>query len=333
MMDSSCPNTNDQTDCTIMCGHSGPIYGVDIDPADKWIVSCSHDATARLWSSSGHAVMAYCAHTAPVWDIRFAQYTQFMLTGSMDRTARVWDPIHPIPLRVLAGHFADVEAVTWHPNGTAALTCSADTTVRLWDLGDAGKMRRLLTSSIRSAFRCVAASNNGRLCAAGDYSGRVVVWDISTAKELFMFYVAAEPAGDPPIVKPETKKEVKLEKEVEKEKEVKPPPKQAPSFHSTPVTRSATSATAADKQRHLQATTRIVPPIIITSLAFNPDDKLLICSTNDEERAIVMWNVQTGKHVKSYSAAQTSMVSVRPWSSGILLAVGARAGPVTPKPA
>lgn len=47
---------------------------------------------------------------------------------------RLWATDHYQPLRIFAGHLADVNCTKFHPNSNYVATGSADRTVRLWDV-------------------------------------------------------------------------------------------------------------------------------------------------------------------------------------------------------
>lgn len=63
--------------------------------------------------------------------------------------------------------------------GALLATCSADSTVRLWALGGAGRLSALTAVDLRARLRpagarllCLAASPDGQLLAAGGWLGR-----------------------------------------------------------------------------------------------------------------------------------------------------------------
>lgn len=51
-----------------------------------------------------------------------------------DLLARLWATDHYQPLRIFAGHLADVTCTRFHPNCNYVATGSSDRTVRLWDV-------------------------------------------------------------------------------------------------------------------------------------------------------------------------------------------------------
>jgi transcription initiation factor TFIID subunit 5 len=99
-----------------LVGHSGPVYALSFDPlegpadAPRYLLSSSQDGTVRLWSLDTFTnVVVYKGHRDPVWDVDWSPKGVYFATASRDRTARIWCTDRTSPLRILAGHLADVD--------------------------------------------------------------------------------------------------------------------------------------------------------------------------------------------------------------------------------
>jgi WD40 repeat protein len=57
-----------------------------------------------------------------------------LVSSSRDRTVRLWNPANGQVIKVLEGHAAWVQGVTFLAQGTRLASVGADQTVRLWDL-------------------------------------------------------------------------------------------------------------------------------------------------------------------------------------------------------
>lgn len=91
-------------------GHSGPVYSVSFAPERTLLLSCSEDATIRLWSLQiWTCLVVYKGHMLPVWDVKFSPLGYYFASCGNDRTARLWATDHYQPLRIFAGHFSDVD--------------------------------------------------------------------------------------------------------------------------------------------------------------------------------------------------------------------------------
>ncbi|SNX87195.1 related to TAF5 - TFIID and SAGA subunit [Melanopsichium pennsylvanicum] len=154
-----------------LIGHSGPVYGVDFDPvggsasAPRHLLSCSADATARLWSLDTYsALVVYRGHQHPIWDIKWSPIGTYFATASADKTARLWSTERVNPLRMYAGHLSDVDCLTFHSNSLYLATGSSDRSCRLWDV-QRGACVRLFVGH-QSPISCLKVSPDGRYLAS-----------------------------------------------------------------------------------------------------------------------------------------------------------------------
>ncbi|KAL3617649.1 Transcription initiation factor TFIID subunit 5 [Castilleja foliolosa] len=182
---------------TLFRGHSGPIHSATFSPFGDYILSSSSDSTIRLWSTKFNAnLVCYKGHNYPVWDVQFVtlaynsslgiypmQFSpvgHYFASASHDRTARIWSMDRIQPLRVMAGHLADVDCVQWHANCNYIATGSSDKTVRLWDV-QSGECVRIFIGH-RSMILSLAMSPDGRYMASGDEDGKIMMWDLSSGR-------------------------------------------------------------------------------------------------------------------------------------------------------
>ncbi|KAJ2787582.1 Transcription initiation factor TFIID subunit 5 [Coemansia interrupta] len=164
-----------------LVAHSGPVFGLDISYDSRYLVSCSEDKTARLWSLDTYTnVVCYKGHNYPVWDVAFAPQGFYFATASHDRTARLWSCDHIYALRIFAGHLSDVNCVRFHPNSKYVVTGSSDKSVRLWDV-QRGSCVRVFTGHTGSVDT-VAISPDGRIMASAGEDQTVNVWDLGSGR-------------------------------------------------------------------------------------------------------------------------------------------------------
>ncbi|XP_028162683.1 transcription initiation factor TFIID subunit 5 [Ostrinia furnacalis] len=169
----------DRDTCRTLYGHAGPVYKVGFDPFKTLLLSCSEDATVRLWSlQCWTCLVVFRGHQWPVWDVRWSPHGHYFVTSGHDRTARLWATDHHQPLRIFSGHLSDVDCVQFHPNSNYVATGSSDRTVRLWDCST-GFQVRIMTGH-KSTIYSIAFSVCGRWLASGGSGGELMVWDLST---------------------------------------------------------------------------------------------------------------------------------------------------------
>ncbi|KAI8332903.1 WD40-repeat-containing domain protein [Chlamydoabsidia padenii] len=166
-----------------LVGHSNSVYGVSFSPDNKYLISCSADKTARLWSTQTFTnLVIYKGHNYPLWDVEFGPFGFYFATASHDRTARLWSCDQIYPLRVFAGHLSDVDVVKFHPNSKYVVTGSSDRTARMWDV-QTGKTVRVFTGH-RGAIKAVAMSPNGLLMASAGDDNSIMLWDLGTGRKI-----------------------------------------------------------------------------------------------------------------------------------------------------
>ncbi|KAF9535392.1 TFIID and SAGA subunit [Crepidotus variabilis] len=172
-----------------LIGHSGPVYSVDFDPLSgsaappKYILSCSADATTRLWSLDTMTnVVAFRGHENPVWDVKWSPMGIYFATASRDRTARLWSTDRTSCLRVYAGHLSDVDCVQFHPNSLYLATGSSDWTARLWDV-QRGTCLRVFIGH-QGAVSSLAMSPDGKYLASAGEDLAVNLWDLGSGKRI-----------------------------------------------------------------------------------------------------------------------------------------------------
>ncbi|CAJ0759631.1 5909_t:CDS:10 [Entrophospora sp. SA101] len=160
-------------------GHSGPIFGLSFNPDNKYLLSCSEDNTARLWSTDLYTnLVCYRGHNSPIWDIQFSPYGFYFATASNDRTARLWSCDHIYALRIFAGHISDT--VKFHPNSKYIFTGSNDKSIRMWDVSSGSCFR--IFSGHTGGVMCLAVSDDGRLLASSGNDKSIMLWDVGSGK-------------------------------------------------------------------------------------------------------------------------------------------------------
>lgn len=166
-----------------LVGHAGPVYGTSFSPDGKYLLSCSEDRSARLWSMDTYtALVSYKGHSHPVWDVAFSPAGHYFATASHDQTARLWSCDHIYPLRILAGHTSDVDCVTFHPNSTYVLTGSSDKTCRMWDVSKGTPVRIMISHT--APISAVSMSPDGRTFASAADDGVIILWDLGSGKKI-----------------------------------------------------------------------------------------------------------------------------------------------------
>jgi hypothetical protein len=118
----------------LLKGHEDFVVSATFSPDGKWIVTASHDRTARVWNAvTGAEIAVLKGHESQLNSAAFSPDGRRVVTASDDKTARVWDASTGAEIAVLKGHEKGVKFATFSPDGTHVVTASVDHTARVWD--------------------------------------------------------------------------------------------------------------------------------------------------------------------------------------------------------
>ncbi|KAH9888061.1 hypothetical protein C8Q73DRAFT_794488 [Cubamyces lactineus] len=113
--------------------HARRVQAVAYSPNGQRIVSCSEDATIKLWDArTGARLHVLEGHTARVCCVVFSPSGKELLSSSDDLTVKLWDATTGKCLGSWTRHTHDVRSVAWSPDGNYAASGSYDRKVILW---------------------------------------------------------------------------------------------------------------------------------------------------------------------------------------------------------
>ncbi|TMQ33708.1 MAG: hypothetical protein E6K70_11650 [Planctomycetota bacterium] len=116
-------------------GHTRDVTAVVFLPDGQRFLSASLDGTLRLWSVPTGTELLRLEHRGGVHDAAVSpDGRQVLSAGFGDKTIRLWDLVNGSELCHFEGHWAAVLGVAFAPDGSQALSASADGTARLWRL-------------------------------------------------------------------------------------------------------------------------------------------------------------------------------------------------------
>ena len=182
-----------------LVAHDRPVYALAWSSESRYLLSGGGDGCCVLWDADapgrggpgapGAPLCSYAAHVAPCWSVAWcaASGGHVFATGGGDRTARLFATDRADPLRVFAGHWADVSAVCFHANAHYVLSASHDKTCRLWDVRAAGGPGRRCARVLDGAAGALAACDacpSGRKAAAAGLDGGLHLWDLDSGRKL-----------------------------------------------------------------------------------------------------------------------------------------------------
>jgi WD40 repeat protein/energy-coupling factor transporter ATP-binding protein EcfA2 len=141
---------------------------------NQFLVTTSHDFTAKMWDINGNHLKTLEEHQADVNQVVFSPDGNLFITVSDDKTAIIWDR-QGNKCEILKGHEDSINSVAFSPDGNLVVTGGADCGAKLWHLnGNVLVNFRGHSSSINS----VAFSPDGQYIVTASTDRTSKIWKV-----------------------------------------------------------------------------------------------------------------------------------------------------------
>jgi WD40 repeat protein len=174
----------------------GPLNSVAFSPNSETVAVGSCSALDRSGNCSTGLLQFYDlkggqfeftamnVHRAEILALTFDRSGLRVATGAADGIIQVWN-VPPTNMRVwesnpvysFTGHFGEVRALAFSPNGRLLVSASEDKTVLVRDLGSASVLAGFIDH--KSAVNAVAFSPDGRFLVSGGDDANIFVYDLN----------------------------------------------------------------------------------------------------------------------------------------------------------
>jgi F-box and WD-40 domain protein 1/11 len=158
----------------VLEGHAGGVLDLRIDA--QWIVSCSKDATVRVWSRATLEHMyTLKGHHGPVNAVGLD--AGLIVSASGDGTMILWDVargVRKAHVRTFAGHERGLACVDFH--GDVVVSGSNDMTIKIW-CASTGECVQTLTGHT-ALVRALSFDERMERLVSTSYDKTVIVWEI-----------------------------------------------------------------------------------------------------------------------------------------------------------
>lgn len=175
-------------------GHSSSLMSFMASADGKYFLTLGGDDLIKLWNEEGKEIRTIRTPEFAYSDVQLSPDNKFILASHTYVKTEAWilDLASEKVIYTLDAHTAPLHHAIWSPDGKMIATCSADSTVILWDARNGTALRRLSghTGAVVSA---VFSSEGNRIATLGkDTIARV--WESTTGRLLWTF----RPGGDLP---------------------------------------------------------------------------------------------------------------------------------------
>ncbi|GIF17350.1 WD40 repeat protein [Actinoplanes tereljensis] len=176
--------TPDLTIAATLTGHDDWIRQVVISPDGHLLATCGWDGRVLLWDLPGPTRRGEFRLPERVNSVCFDRHSRLLLCAGYDRAISVLHVDTMRPAFTLTGHAGAVNAVIASPTADVVVSAGLDKTLRVWSLEQAGRpttVRQQEEPITRLAFAA-----DGRSFAAGNWTGKVTVWEVPAVRPRWM---------------------------------------------------------------------------------------------------------------------------------------------------
>ena len=175
--------------------HSDVVNAVALskNPANELLASAGDDSKVCIWDihNSKHPLQIINWHS-PVISVEWADDGSTIFIGGLDNEVHAYDLSSSSTLYSLRGHTDTVTYLRLSPTGQHLVSCSNDSSVRVWDVrpftNDPSRLHRTLygaVSSFEGVYTQPAWTPDGARVAVGSADRTVTVWDVDSGNILY----------------------------------------------------------------------------------------------------------------------------------------------------
>ena len=175
----------------ILKNYTRLISSVDLSSDGQIIALGSYDNTVKLWNIRDNKEVAVFKESDGMFNIRtikFSPNNTVLALGYGHEyfgdycPIKIWNFQDGDKIKLLEGHFNNIESIAFSPDGMILASGSDDATVRLWDLTNGNEIISFKNHS--DSVTAVAFTPDGTILVSGSADGTIKFWNVTERKEI-----------------------------------------------------------------------------------------------------------------------------------------------------
>ncbi len=163
--------------------HDDAVYSARFSPDATRIASAGADKYLRTFdASSGSQLRRFEGHTNYVLGVAWKSDGQTLATAAADNTVKIWDVETADQKRTVSNFKRHITSLCFSGNSDNVFCVSGDRTTRMLRISNGGTVRTFNGAS--HWLHCGTLSADGKIAAAGDADGNVLLWDTTNGRLL-----------------------------------------------------------------------------------------------------------------------------------------------------
>ncbi|RLD50667.1 MAG: hypothetical protein DRI94_08055 [Bacteroidetes bacterium] len=226
-------------------------------------------------------------HLGAVKITAFSPDGKYLVTGGRDRTAKLWEVATGREMRTFLGHEGTVQALCFTPDGKHIATGSTNNTVKLWNILNAELIR---TYKVKDRVTSIDFTSDGKYIVIGGYDWYGKILETETGKFIRDFKVSPDKGLGTGIKVQVSKDNKNILVSEDNRKAI------------------IVDFETGEKKTVLKSVEKGSCGGCGTFAKYLPDENYVISGTRNGP--LVLWNLKTGKKVKTYIEKQKDVSSV-----------------------
>lgn len=163
-------------------GHNGKITGVSFVRDRFHILSCSWDATTRLWDKKEKGKPLTLKHGTEVKKLTASQKLGKGVAGARDGEIKIFSLSTMKNLRNIQAHKSDISGLAIIEDEAKLVSSSWDGSCKIWNLNSYEQETQLVNQKER--IRSLASTPDGSKVALGMQSGKILIIDVEDSSQI-----------------------------------------------------------------------------------------------------------------------------------------------------